>query len=95
MSWVACRSCTGEVRNSVHAWYQSRNLNDGTLNEPRHRWEANRKMDSKERVEGCGLIQLVQDDIQSWDLVNMSVPHVVGNFKHLNNYQHLRKYSAL
>jgi hypothetical protein len=47
-------------------------------------------MDPQERVEGCGLTQLVQDNIQWWDLVNMSVPHVVGNFKHLNNYQHLR-----
>jgi len=52
-------------------------------------------MDPEERVEGCGLIQLVQDNIQWWDLVNMPVPHVAGNFKHLNNYQHLRKYSAL
>jgi len=52
-------------------------------------------MDPEERVEGCGLIQLVQDNIQWWDLVNMSVPHEVGNFKHRNNYQHLRKYSAL
>lgn len=52
-------------------------------------------MDPEERVEGCELIQLVQDNIQWWDLVNMPVPHVAGNFRHLNNYQHLKKYSAL
>jgi hypothetical protein len=52
-------------------------------------------MDPEERVEGCELIQLVQDNNQWWALVNMSVPHVVGNIKHLSNYQHIRKDSAL
>jgi len=52
-------------------------------------------MDPEERVEGCGPIRLVQDNIQWWDLVYMPVPRVAGNFKDLNNYQHLRKYSAL
>jgi hypothetical protein len=51
-------------------------------------------MDPEERVEGCGLIQLVQDNIRVWALINMSVPHVVGNIEHLSNYQHVRNDSV-